>query len=279
MLYPTIDELRQRCLQWDVNANGERTVSGSIYNRRFLRPISIRLTFVCVRWGISADTATWLMTFAGIVGVAGCVPHGILWTFVGAIGLFLFDLLDAVDGEIARWHGTSSTRGLFLDQMSHMLVGFPSLGIAALHAHVITQQTLYLYLALAAMVSGATGRALRESFQRINAEAGVSHSKKVDIADRQTRPGTISSFIRLCRRLRVLGWTAFPFTKARIVHLLTLIAIFMSYFDVVMALQVLAWFYAVYGVIRLAFEIPYFYLQRVTNRPHVKEVSEYRWPI
>jgi len=274
----TLEEMRERCLHWIEDAQGRRVVAGSAYNRYILRPISVRLTRRFVKVGISANSVTFLMTLAGIVGIVCCVPHSALLTLAGALGFVLFDLLDAVDGEIARWNESSSTKGLYLDQASHLLVEYPSLAIPALHYYGIQHSDEYLVLAAIAVISGVMGRTLREMFFRINAEAGMSGVAPGPTQQTcERRSGSL--FLTFCRFLKRTPITAFPITKARVVHILTIGAIVAAYQGVELLLVILAWFYAAYCTMRLIFEIPYFYRSRVVDVPHEKKVDDYRWPI
>ena len=84
-----------------------------------------------------------LTQICGIVGIAfGTQP-------IRLAGLMLFyagDLLDFVDGNIARFRNQTSVTGVQLDQLGHVIVAplfFASLGIAAFHD---TYELLYAYL-------------------------------------------------------------------------------------------------------------------------------------
>lgn len=274
----TIVEMRDRCLHWTTDANGRRIVAGSIYNRFILRSISVPVTRCFIQLGIGANTATVLMMFAGIAGIACCVPHLAWVTIAGAIGLALFDLLDAVDGEIARWNETSSTRGLFLEKATHLLVECPSLGIAGVHYHMMVQDSLYLVLAGVAMIAGAISRALRETLFRINAEAGtLGDAPEPPLQSRDVRRR--HRFLDFCEFLKQTPLVGFPITKARVVHILTVGAIFASYQGIELPLIFLAWFYAAYCALRLTFEVPYYYGKRIIDVAHQKKVQDYHWPI
>lgn len=274
----TIDAIRERCLHWKEDKLGRRIVAGSAYNRLFLRHISVRVTRSFLRTGIRANHATVFMMIAGLAGIAFAIPHWMVATIAAAVAYFLFDLFDAVDGEIARWHGTSSTRGLYLDKVVHLLVGYPSLGVPALHYYGLHQQDLYLVLAGVAITCGLMGYTLREIFFRINAEAGTGQPNTTASMN-SVEPRPRSPFLKICTWLRSGPLTSFPITKARIVHILTIVAIAAAYRHVESPLVCLAWFYAVYCAVRLVLEIPYFYFRRVVDVPHAKQVHDYRWPI
>ncbi len=274
----TLEEIRERCLHWKADGQGRRVVAGSAYNRLLLRRISVHVTRYFLKLGIGANTATWMMIVAGLVGIVCCVPHSIVATIGGAIAFALFDVFDAVDGEIARWHRSCSTKGLYLDKVGHLLVGYPSLGLPALHYYGMYHGDLYLALAAAAIICGLMGYTLREIFFRINAEA-IREDTRSESADPSSNDRSQSLLVNLCGWLKSGAITSFPITKARVVHILTICAILASYRKVEGPLVFLAWFYAGYGALRLSLEIPYFYHKRVIDVPHEKQINDYRWPI
>ena len=275
----TLPEMRERCWEWIEREDGTRVVAGSVYNRFLLRPISLRLTRCFVGLGISANQATLLMILAGWAGLACAVPHSPLLTVLAGVCWFAHDLFDAVDGEIARWNRSATTRGLFLDKMAHLLVDHPSLAAAALHAYFLVGNNLYLLLGVIAALASVTARAARETMLRINAEVAREDQPNADADRSGVSPRSPNWFVRFCRRLNEIRWLGFPVTKARIVHLLSLAAIGTSYLGTTAGLVMLAWFYAVYTTLRLALEIPYFYAACVTDVPHRKKTPPYRWPL
>ena len=86
-----------------------------------MRRISPYLTRVLVRAGLSANAVTGLMILSGAAsGFALLVPG--LWGPLLAVLLTQLQMLwDASDGEVARWRGTSSPLGIFLDKVGHYL--------------------------------------------------------------------------------------------------------------------------------------------------------------
>ncbi len=274
----SLEEMQQRCWEWTERPNGQRVVAGSAYNRYLLRPISLRVTRVLVRFGVRANTITLAMIAVGLLGVACAIPHVAWLAVVAALALALFDLLDAVDGEIARWHGSSSTKGLYLDKIAHLLVAHPSLGIPAFHYYAVTDSVSYLILGIIAVTTSLMAWAARETLFRINAEAAQQIGQTGSTVDTRA-PSTNRVFFRLCRVIKQSAVLAFPITKSRVVHIVSLIAIAASFQGVPGGLRILAWFYAVYCATRLAIEIPYFYHARVADVPYEKPPSRYRWPI
>jgi len=100
---------------------------------RVHRRVSIHLTRGAIALGLAADHASVAMMVAGLVGAALLVPASPLANALGFAVLYLSFLLDKVDGELARLHGSQNARGIFLDRMHHRLVE-PCLFLAvALH--------------------------------------------------------------------------------------------------------------------------------------------------
>jgi phosphatidylglycerophosphate synthase len=99
-----------------------------------MRRISPYLTRVLLRAGFSANGVTGLMIVSGAAaGIVLVVPN--LWGALLAVLLAQLQMLwDASDGEVARWRGTSSPLGVFLDKVGHYLA--ESLIPIALGVHV-----------------------------------------------------------------------------------------------------------------------------------------------
>ena len=112
---PTIAELRAVVQpQWVMERRAEHW-TGTLYMRR----LSIFVTWLLVRTGISANGVTWLMILVGgLAGPALLIP-GIWGPLVAALLAQGQMLLDCSDGEVARWRQTMSPRGIFLDQLGH----------------------------------------------------------------------------------------------------------------------------------------------------------------
>ncbi|MCA9215664.1 MAG: 2-C-methyl-D-erythritol 4-phosphate cytidylyltransferase [Planctomycetales bacterium] len=274
-----IKEMKAASLQWTTDSLGRRIPSGSLYNRFILRQISVYLTWVFVRFGIRAQTGTLLMTVAGIAGVAAGIPHSLLWSVFAGVCFVLFDILDAVDGDVARWTHTSTTRGLYMDQISHVFVDYPSRGVAALHIYAMTSETLYLALGIVAIFCPVLGRTLREICLRINSSQSALASKQDPVhpeSHGMKSTGRLAACFAAVKKTPLL---MFPVTKARLVHIAVVIGILLSYRGSPGFLFFLSWFYAVYSALYLMFEIPFYCFVRVINVPHVKPVHHYKWPI
>lgn len=113
--YPTIGEIRA-AHSW------KRDYERYLLLSRFLfRPIGFWATWGAIRMGLTTEAVSWL---SGIVGLAGCIVlvSGPEWVLPVGFGLlFFFNLLDCVDGSIARVMKTENPYGRFLDS----ICGYP----------------------------------------------------------------------------------------------------------------------------------------------------------
>lgn len=110
-----IAELRQICRGPSPAIN--------LYDRLVIHPLSIRATWLLLHSSISANGVTLLAILAGL-------PSGLFlarleyWAPVlGALLLQVHHVLDASDGEVARYRKSSSpVTGTFLDALGHNLI-------------------------------------------------------------------------------------------------------------------------------------------------------------
>ncbi|GAB6900856.1 CDP-alcohol phosphatidyltransferase family protein [Kineosporia succinea] len=85
----------------------------------YLRQISPYLTRPLVALGLSANQVTWLMIGAAALSAVSTAWSGIWGALLAAFFVQLQMLLDCSDGEVARWRGTSSPVGVYLDRVGH----------------------------------------------------------------------------------------------------------------------------------------------------------------
>jgi hypothetical protein len=109
-------ELRRRCQK-----AGYRT-SGNWMARHVSRPLALYVTWLVAPWGVSAHAMT-VAALAVAVAAAGAFAVGSIAAWlIGAALLQTWYLLDHVDGQLARYHRTSSLDGVQLDYLMHHLV-------------------------------------------------------------------------------------------------------------------------------------------------------------
>jgi hypothetical protein len=120
---PTLNALRAR-----VHKDHHREI-GNWLARRVARPAAVPGTWLAIRLGLSAHQVTCLALIVQ-VGAALVIGTGDRLGFmIGVILLHLAFWLDHVDGQVARWRGTSSLDGVYLDYLLHHVGGL-TLGFA-----------------------------------------------------------------------------------------------------------------------------------------------------
>ena len=113
---PSIAELRAVAQPDEVRAraNAEHWTA-SLY----LRDISPYLTWVLLKTRVSANQVTGLMILVGWSVAAALLIPGIWGAALALVLGQLQMLVDCSDGEVARWRGTRSPAGVFLDKVGH----------------------------------------------------------------------------------------------------------------------------------------------------------------
>ena len=110
---PSLLELEARCQKPDYRRVGNWMA------RRISRPLALRITRVLIPCGVSAHGTTLAAWLCGLAA-AGAFAQGSAWGWVcGAALLQVWYLLDHVDGQLARFHGTASLDGVQLDYLMH----------------------------------------------------------------------------------------------------------------------------------------------------------------
>ncbi|MGH3425944.1 MAG: CDP-alcohol phosphatidyltransferase family protein, partial [Nocardioidaceae bacterium] len=85
----------------------------------YLRDVSPYLSRPLVRLGFSANAVTGLMILSGWCAAGSLLIPGIAGVLLAVFFGQLQMLIDCCDGEVARWRGTSSPAGVFLDKVGH----------------------------------------------------------------------------------------------------------------------------------------------------------------
>ena len=113
-------------------------------SRYIFRPLGFLLTWAAIRTGWTTESVAWL---SGIVGIFGCLcsMSGRPSLLPLGIGLLLFfNLLDCVDGSIARTMKTENPYGQFLDSVCGGIVDLAFWGVIGIMAfrtpYILTYQ-------------------------------------------------------------------------------------------------------------------------------------------
>jgi len=110
---PTLAALRAR-----VQKDRHREV-GNWLARRVARPSAVYGAWAAVRLGLSADQVTAAALAAALAGSVAIGGGGRISFVAGVALLHLAFWLDHVDGQVARWRGTASLDGVYLDYLMH----------------------------------------------------------------------------------------------------------------------------------------------------------------
>lgn len=86
------------------------------------RAVTIYATWVLVRTRATADQVTVASIVTGLLGALGLAAPGLAAGLAGVALLYVSFALDQVDGEIARFRRRTSFRGVYLDELRHLLI-------------------------------------------------------------------------------------------------------------------------------------------------------------
>ncbi|MBI1814583.1 MAG: hypothetical protein HYR72_06370 [Deltaproteobacteria bacterium] len=116
--------------------------------QRICRPLSKHLTWYLLRWGVPAPAVSAANIIVGILAAAclACPHLGVSLLFVPL--MYVAEVLDCCDGEVARGSGTSDVTFAFADVAGHYFV--TPLVVLALGLRAAVQ-----YQALAPLAAGA----------------------------------------------------------------------------------------------------------------------------
>src|SRR3989338_2391104 len=144
MIMETIAELREKLQSEKLE------MRKGILGYRFLkRGVSIYLTRILITTHVRPNQIT-VMTL--VSGVAGALAIFFGWLWLGFLLLYLNIVLDAVDGEVARYKKIFSLRGVYLDLVNHLAIpGLFFLAISFFAADVFHAANI------SALIAGALG--------------------------------------------------------------------------------------------------------------------------
>ena len=120
--YPTLQEIRSTHA-W--KREYERYLPLSRY---VFRPLGFLLTWLAIRIGLTSEAVSWLSGFVGLIAYLCLMSNQQQSLPIGFSLLLFFNLLDCVDGSIARTMKTENPYGQFLDS----IMGWVDMGFWAL---------------------------------------------------------------------------------------------------------------------------------------------------
>jgi hypothetical protein len=109
--HPTLKEIRD-AEAWKREYNRYLPIGRFVF-----RPLGYLLTWLAVRVGITSEAVSWLSGFVGLLGCLCLISGQKQLLALGIALLLFFNLLDTVDGSIARTMKTENSYGRFLDSL------------------------------------------------------------------------------------------------------------------------------------------------------------------
>ncbi len=110
------------------------------------RKISIYITRFLLNFNITANQVSLLSIFFGLAGAVLLSISGFIFNIFGFLGFYFYYLLDRVDGEIARYRKEITLKGIYLDEIGHLIM-HPLFFIAlAINLFNLSKNPLILYI-------------------------------------------------------------------------------------------------------------------------------------
>jgi phosphatidylglycerophosphate synthase len=116
---PSLTELR--AVAQPATVVGRRSAehwAGRLYMRR----VSAHVTRALVPAPVTPNQLTVTMIVVGLLAALALAWPGMATAILALVLVQLYLLLDCVDGELARWRGTTSAAGVYLDRLGHHVV-------------------------------------------------------------------------------------------------------------------------------------------------------------
>lgn len=114
------------------------------------RFISIYITWILVKTPISANFITGLSIIFGLTGLFLIGLSKSLLIIIGFMFLYIYFILDEVDGEVARYKKSTSVQGVFYDEVGHLLIHTGLFFTFGFSSYIITSEDLFLILGILA---------------------------------------------------------------------------------------------------------------------------------
>jgi phosphatidylglycerophosphate synthase len=267
---PTIKEMRAVCQQRKPNAKGQMVWAGHWYNRLVNRHFSIYFTWLFVKLNISANQVSLLMILTGLAGAALLIPHLLWLNIIGAFSLMFAEVLDCVDGEVARWTKKSSLKGLYLDVVNHVLCNALAPTVCALHLYVLIRQDKYLILAFLGYAMAQIKVGLATEYRYVTMQMSKSDSTNIDRtqqSESSLRQATLKS-----KLFAATKWLIHMSFDVIIIRLALITVILLGYAGFIMPMIVCSWWFVIWGLINNAGEIVSKYYFSLPDAGHVKKV-------
>jgi phosphatidylglycerophosphate synthase len=126
--FPTLNQIRE-AHSWKRDYEKYLPIS-----RFFFRPLGFLLTWLAVRVQLTTESVSCLSAIFGIAGCLVLIAGKVTLIPFGLALLILFNLLDCVDGSIARSMNTENPYGRFLDSICGAIVDLAFWGVIGIMA-------------------------------------------------------------------------------------------------------------------------------------------------
>ena len=155
-----------------ITQGEKRATQSSRYTR--MRDVSVYITWALLHTPITANQVTAIGIAFGLFGVLSLAMPSPLTGIAGGLLLWMYILLDKVDGEVARYRKTVSLRGIFLDEIGHLVIQ-PLLFVGlSVHVYATTARVEALLLGTIPALQTGWARVLVNLPYRIYAKKVVS---------------------------------------------------------------------------------------------------------
>jgi len=122
------------------------------FEGNFIRKVSPYFTKLFLKIRISANQVTFISLLVGIAAGIFLTFSSTRFWIIGALLLYLFLILDDVDGEVARYNKTASPRGAFWDTISGLFVWQFTLACASFGIYSALNEIAVLVFGFSAIV-------------------------------------------------------------------------------------------------------------------------------
>ncbi len=257
-----IDEMRNVCQQKVYDQNGNLILAGHWYNRFLFRYISIYITRIVILLGASASQVTICMLFSGLIGVVLASVHVLFANVCGVVLLYAFDVLDCVDGEVARWTKSSSMKGVYLDSVAHVFFNHAAKVILPIHLFLLREDCTYLAMAFAIYVLSITDQSLRKTYMRLieRYESNDHESISKVALERSIRSRRIVILVKILNEQFSIKTISF-------------IAILFTYLNAGVSVSYLCWLLIALSVIAIIIRLLIDYRYGIPDKSHEKLAS------
>lgn len=187
----------------DVVNSYPKTHTESVWTKLTVRPLSFPIAWILVNIGCSAWLASVLSIFVAVAScVCFCLPF--LWSrIVGICLIVLWQILDCVDGTIARTTKKTSTMGEFIDAQSGytiMAFIFFAVGVSAFYTSVLIPEEygfLLIIIGAVSSVSNTLARLINAKYNYCSTIKEFKTTGSIEVVSADEKPTSLFGKIRI----------------------------------------------------------------------------------